>query len=40
MAEGEFVMVLVIQDVEEVAVEGVDVFDLGEVFEDVVEFFV
>lgn len=40
MTKGEFVMVLVIEYVEEIAVEGMDVFDFGEVFEDVEEFLV
>lgn len=33
-------MVLIVEDVEEVSVEGVDVFDFGEVVEDVDESFV
>lgn len=37
--ECQFVMVLVIENVEEVSIEGVDVFYLGEVVEDVSEAF-
>ena len=33
-------MVLVVKDIEEISVEGVDVFNLGEVVEDVGETFV
>lgn len=40
MAEGQLVMVLIIEDIEEVAVERVDVLNFGEVFEDIIEFFV
>lgn len=40
MTEGQFVMVFVVEDIEEVAVKGVNVFDFGEVFEDVGDFFV
>lgn len=32
MAESQFVMVLVVEDVEQVAIKRVDVFNLGEVF--------
>lgn len=35
MPQGQFVVVLIIEDVEEVAVEGVDVLDFGEIIEDV-----
>ncbi len=40
MSEGEFVMVLIVEDVEKVAVEGVDVFHLREILEDVQQFLV
>lgn len=40
MTKGEFVMVLVIEYVEEITVEGMNVFDFGKVFEDVEEFLV
>ena len=40
MTEGQLVMVLVVEDIEEVAVEGMDVFDFGEVLEHVGDFFI
>lgn len=39
MAQGQFVVVLIVEDVEEVTVEGMDVLHLGEVLEDVEQFF-
>jgi hypothetical protein len=35
VTQGQLVMVLIIEDIEEIAVEGMDVFHLGEVIEDV-----
>lgn len=35
MSQGQFVMVLIVEDIEEIAVEGVDVLYFGEVIEDV-----
>lgn len=40
MAECQFVVVFVVEDIEEVAVEGVDVLYFGEVVEDVGQFLV
>jgi hypothetical protein len=33
MTEGEFIVVLIVEDVEEVSIEGVNVFDFREVVE-------
>lgn len=35
MSQCQFIMVLIVEDIEEVAVEGVNVFYFGEVIEDV-----
>jgi hypothetical protein len=35
MSQGQFVVVLIIQNIEEIAIEGMDVFDFGEVVQDV-----
>lgn len=40
MSQCQFVVVLIVEDVEEVAVEGVDVFDFREVVQNVEEAFV
>ena len=40
MAEGELVMVLIIEDVHEICIEGVDVVQLGELIDDASQLFV
>ena len=40
MAQGELVMVLVVQDVKKISVEWVDVFNFGEIFENIVQLFI
>jgi len=39
VAQGDFVMILVVNDVDKISVEGVDIVELGEAFEDFGEFF-
>lgn len=40
MTECQFIMILVIQDIEKVSIERMDIFDFGEIFENVFEFFI
>lgn len=39
VAQGDFVMIFVVDDVDKVSIEGVDIVELGEAFEDFGEFF-
>jgi len=39
VAQGDFVMILVVDDVDKISVEGVDIVELGEAFEDFSVFF-
>jgi len=39
VAQGDFVMILVVDDVDKISIEGVDIVELGEAFEDFGEFF-
>lgn len=39
VAQGDFVMIFVVDDVDKISIEGVDIVELGEAFEDFGEFF-
>jgi hypothetical protein len=39
VAQSDFVMILVVNDVDKISIEGVDIVELGEAFEDFSEFF-